>query len=112
MADANFSEVGLPEYPRHIAEHDLAEEMVQENGLDAYLSQENREENPRVYHQHPSEVIYVPRRSEIKSRLRKMLEKDSKLPNDFSNWSEERCYAVYFRLMRVEKFDPRKHTGV
>jgi hypothetical protein len=64
----------------------------------------------RIYDNHPSEVISVPRRKEIRAKLARLLRKsDGKVPETFKDWSVKQCYAVYFKEMGVEKYDPAKH---
>jgi len=68
-------------------------------------------QTPRVYYNNPSEVVYVPPRGRIRTELRKILrESDKDVPVDLSDWADGRCYAVYFNLMGVEKYDPKKHN--
>jgi len=67
-------------------------------------------QNTRIYYENPSEVIQVPRKSQIISILKRMLQKEGEVPDDFADWPTSRYYATYFELMGVEKYDPQKHS--
>lgn len=64
----------------------------------------------KIYYQKPSEVVFVPRRTQIKGIVKSLLRDEGNLPETFDDWTIQGYYSAYFGLMGVEKYDPQKHN--